>query len=152
MLGIIFGMTPICERFAVIRLPRDAFQTTRLIWSFNFVIHLHLVVILAHRGQLVRCWIVDFTGPPSSRMRGGFAHMWVVSESERSHVVVWGLWCLGYKFHGPFPGFFWFHLDLVVDYVSNWGWKLKPPELTMLELQHFNIFYQNALSYLKKQN
>jgi len=55
MLGITFGMTPICGKCAVIRLPGDAFQTMRLTRSSNFVIHLHLVVTLAHRAQLVRC-------------------------------------------------------------------------------------------------
>uniref|UniRef100_A0A151UHN5 Pro-Pol polyprotein n=1 Tax=Cajanus cajan TaxID=3821 RepID=A0A151UHN5_CAJCA len=45
----------------------------RLTRSCNFVILLHLVVILAFRGQLARCLTVVFTGPPSSRMRGRFA-------------------------------------------------------------------------------
>jgi len=55
MLGIIFGMTPNCGKCAVIRLPGDVFQTMRLTRSSNFVIHLHLVVILAHKGQLAMC-------------------------------------------------------------------------------------------------
>ena len=42
------------RKCAVIRLPRDAFRTMRLTRSFNSIIHLHLVVILAHRGQLTR--------------------------------------------------------------------------------------------------
>jgi len=83
MLGITFGMTPICGKCAVIRLLGDAFQNMRLTRSSNFVIHLHLVVTLAHKGQLVRCYIADFISPPSSKMHGGFvAHVRNANEEE----------------------------------------------------------------------
>ncbi|XP_020208859.1 uncharacterized protein LOC109793795 [Cajanus cajan] len=50
----------------------DACQTMRLIRSYSSVILLHLVVILAFKGQLARFLTVVSTGPPSSRMREKF--------------------------------------------------------------------------------
>jgi len=83
MLGITFGMTPICGKCAVVKLPGDAFRTMRLTRSSNFVIPLHLVVTLAHKGQLTRWLIADFIGPPSSKMRGGYvAHVRNANDQE----------------------------------------------------------------------
>ena len=121
-------------------------MTPRLTWFFSFVIHLHLLVILAHRGQLVRCCIVDFTGPPSSRMRGGFATH-VCNAREREKPFLGDNRCLNNPCCSVRSSMFGVYISWAISLfllvsltsyflliTSQSGWKLKPPGLTMLEL------------------
>ena len=118
----------------------------RLIRSCSSVIPLHLVSILEFKGQLIRCLTVDFTGPPSSKMRGEFVAS-VSSVREQEDPFLGDNRCLNnlcyfvrflmfgvsiswvpFLFLLVFPIFSW----LLIMFQS--GWKPKPPELMMLGL------------------
>ena len=135
----------------------------RLTQSSNFVIHLHLVVIQAHKGQLARCQITDFIGLPSSMMRGGFVAC-VSNANEQEEPFLGDNRCLNnvccfVRSSMSRVQISWaLFLFLLVLLTSclllimfQNRWKLKPPELMMLELLWtlLGLIYFAGLEFLE---
>jgi len=119
MLGIIFGMTPICERCAVIRLLGDVFWTTRLTRSFNFVIHLHLDCRFYWRTIFKDAWRICNTKEQCQRARKAISWRQQMPQQPMLFCEVFDVW--GIDFIGPFPVSFGFaYILLVIDYVLKW--------------------------------
>ena len=118
----------------------------RLTRSSNFVIHLHLVVTLTHKGQLARRQIANFIGPPSLRMCGGFvARVSNANEQEepflRDNKCLDNPCCSARSSMSRVQISWALFLSLLVLLTScllsimfQNGWKPKPLELMMLEL------------------